>query len=114
MRRLVAVLTPPSVPATGGALVLQRLLWQWLVVGALVVACFPAARGISELAGVLPLWLVGAPLLSLLVFHRSAVVAAWRSVLVRTPRRRRPRHGGAQAKRVGFGRNARQQPARAA
>ncbi len=114
MRRLVAVITPSSDPATGGALVLQRLLWQSLAVGALIVACFPAARGVSDLAGFLPLWLIGAPLLSLLVFHRSAVVAAWRSVLVRTPRRRRLRHGGAQAKRLGFGRTARQQPARAA
>jgi hypothetical protein len=114
MQRLVAVLTSSSVPAVAGAGVLQRLLWQWLVVGLLITACFPAARGVSEVAGVLPLWWVGAPVASLLVFHRSAVAAAWRLVLVRTPRRRRPRHGGSQAKRIGFGRGLRQQPARAA
>jgi hypothetical protein len=114
MRRLVAVITPSSVPATAGALVLQRLLWQWLVVGLLVVACVPAARGVSEIAGLMPLWLVGAPLLSLLVFHRSAVVAAWRSILVRTPRRRRPRQGGPQARRRGVGRALRRQPSRVA
>ncbi len=110
MPRLAATLTP----ATGGSLVLQRLLWQSLVVGLLLVGCFPAARGSSDWAGFLPLWLVGGPLLSLLVFHRSKVAAAWRSVLVRTPRRRRPRAAITQARRLGFGRPGRQQAARAA
>jgi hypothetical protein len=78
MPRPAAVLAMSSAPATGGELVLRRLLWQALVVGALAVACFPAARGVTASVGLLPLWLIGAPLLSLAIFHRSAVVAAWR------------------------------------
>ncbi len=112
--RLVAILTASSVPATGSLLVMQRLLWQWLVLGALVVACFPAARGVSELLGVLPLWLVGAPMLSLLVFHRSALAAIFHWAVERAPRRRRPRAAVAQARRLGFGRSGRQASARAA
>jgi len=111
MPRLVAVVTSAApVPPP----VLARSLWQWLAVGALLVLCLPAARGESAWIGPWPFWLVGAPLVSLLVLYRQAVVAAWRSVLVPTPRRRRPRHGGPQARRTGYGRAGRQQPSRAA
>ena len=69
---------------------LARTLWQWLVLGALAVALVPAARGDSTLLGWLPFWLVVVPATALLTLHRHALVAAWRTRLVRaTPRRRR-------------------------
>ncbi len=93
---------------------MQRLLWQWFVVGGVVMACFPTARGDSELMGYLPLWLVGAPLLSLLVFHRSAIATMVQWAMEATPRRRRPRTAVAQARRLGFGRGGRKSVVRAA
>lgn len=82
--------------------VFDRLLWQALVLGALLVACVPAARGYSVWIGYLPFWLLLVPGFALLIGHRRRLVAAWRAVLVRPPRRRRTTRGG-QARRVGFG-----------
>jgi len=69
--------------------VLVRLLWQWLALGLLAVALFPAARGDLALMGWLPFWLLLAPASGLAVLHRAWVATAWRAHLVRaTPRRR--------------------------
>jgi len=67
---------------------LARALWQWLALGVLLVLLFPAIRGQGAWIGSGILWLVAAPLSSLLVFHRHAIAAAWRGVLVPAPRRR--------------------------
>lgn len=91
-------------------LVLNRLLWQWLAVGVLLMLLFPAARGTSELVGPLGFWLLAAPLASLIVFHRHALAAAWLGVLVSTPGRRRARRVALPAPRPSF--SARSAPAR--
>ena len=62
--------------------VFARLLWQWLAVGVLLTLLFPAARGTSAVVGPLAFWLLGAPLTSLVVFHRHALAAARLGVLV--------------------------------
>lgn len=90
--------------------VAARLLWQWLCVGVLLMLFFPAARGTSELIGPLSFWLLGAPLASLIMFHRQALAAAWLGVLVSTPGRRRARRPGLPAPRAVF--TARSAPAR--
>jgi len=92
------------------SLSLNRILWQWLCVGLLLTVLFPAARGNSELIGPLYFWLLGAPLASLLVFHRHALAAAWLGVLVSTPGRRRARRVALPAPRPAF--SARSAPAR--
>jgi len=82
---------------------LNRLLWQWLTLGALLVALFPDARGYGMWLGWLPFWALIAPLSALSVLHRRVLMAAWRTVLVRVPRRRRQRSANPQARRAGFG-----------
>lgn len=77
---------------------LARTLWQWLALGFIATLVLPAARGPAYLLGNLPFWLLVAPALALLVLHRHALAAAWRTVLVRAPRRRR-RSGAGQARR---------------
>jgi hypothetical protein len=59
---------------------LARTLWQWLALGALVMALVPAARGPVQLLGYLPFWLVLAPGLSLALLHRHALAQALRAV----------------------------------
>lgn len=85
---------------------LARALWQWFVLGLLLVILFPAARGYSDAIGWLPFWLLAAPASALCVLHRhhfSDWLAAARSrILVPGPRRRRHRRRR-QARRVGFG-----------
>lgn len=92
----------------------NRTLWQWLVLGALLLAVFPDARGYSAWLGWLPFWALIAPSTALLALHRQVLMAAWRSVLVRAPRRRRQRGVSAQARRAGFGLVSRRQSQRAA
>ena len=93
---------------------LNRTLWQWLVLGVLALAMFPAARGYGLWLGWLPFWALIAPLAALSVLHRRVLMAAWRTVLVRAPRRRRQRSVNAQARRAGFGSLSPRQPQRAA
>ena len=69
---------------------LTRVLWQCLALGALLVLAIPAARGYSLWFGPGPLWLLGAPVVSLLMLYRQAIAAVWRVSLVPAPRRRRP------------------------
>ncbi len=90
--------------------VFARLLWQWLAVGLLLTLLFPAARGSSVVLGPLAFWLLGAPLISLIVFYRHALAAAWLGVLVSTPGRRRARRVALPAPRAVF--SARSVPAR--
>ena len=92
----------PSVAAVEIIPVIDRLLWQALALGALLVACVPAARAYSVWIGYLPFWLLVVPGFALLIGHRRRLAAAWRAVLVRPPRRRRTSRGG-QARRLGFG-----------
>ena len=92
---------------------LNRVLWQWLVLGTLALAIFPAARGYGFWLGWLPYWALIAPLAALSVLHRRVLMAAWRTVLVRAPRRRRQR-GGSQARRAGFRPMSRRQSQHAA
>lgn len=70
---------------------IERVLWQCLAVGALAVAllCLPGGYLLSAGSGMA--WLLLAPMASLLVFYRDAVAAAWRGILVPSPRRRWPR-----------------------
>ena len=77
---------------------LARTLWQWLALGFTAMLLVPAARGPVYLLGNLPFWLLIAPGLALAILYRHALVAAWRAVLVRAPRRRR-RFGSGQARR---------------
>ena len=81
---------------------LNRALWQWLALGVLALAFFPDARGYGLWLGWLPFWAVIAPLAAMAVVHRQVLMTAWRTVLVRAPRRRRQRSAGAQARRSGF------------
>ncbi len=90
--------------------VFARLLWQWLAVGILLTLLFPGARGSNAVVGPLAFWLLGAPLTSLIVFHRHALAAAWLGVLVSTPGRRRARRVALPAPRPSF--SARSAPAR--
>ena len=60
-------------PTPAARLVIQRLLWQWLAVGALLWLLFPALRGPSPWLGHGALWLLGLPASALLAFHREAL-----------------------------------------
>ena len=86
---------------------LGRLLWQWLALGLLMLALLPVTRGQHAWLGSGPFWLLLAPLSSLLVFHRHAVAAAWRGILVPAPRRRPARAIGRQARRPALARSGR-------
>src|SRR5207342_1798677 len=93
-RRDRSFVSSPSLPDPR----LQRVLWQWLALGALALALLPAARGQSAWLGWLPFWAVIAPSSALLMLHRHVLAAAWRATLVlRTPRRRQ--HPSRQARR---------------
>jgi hypothetical protein len=61
---------------------LARALVQCLLVGVALCLLFPAARGHSTLLGWMPLWLIGAPAISLLVLRRHALFA---TVAARNP-----------------------------
>lgn len=69
---------------------LERSLWQWLAVAALLVLVFPAARGESLWFGPAAFWLLAAPIASLSMFYRHELAAVWHGILVPAPRRRRP------------------------
>ena len=55
---------------------ISRGLLQCLLVGLALCLLFPAARGQSVLLGWMPLWLIGAPALSLLLLKRHVLFAA--------------------------------------
>lgn len=105
----------PSNPAP--AAWLGTALVYWLVLGSVILALVPEARGQSALLGWLPFWLALAPALSLLVLQLSRLpvwlAAARARILVPGPRRRRPRWA-MQAQRVGYGQSARRSRLRAA
>ncbi|HEY9143827.1 MAG TPA: hypothetical protein VIM90_07335, partial [Arenimonas sp.] len=62
--------------------VLSRLLWQALVLGALVaLALLAVAPGGASAFGVLPFWLLAAPAAALLTLHRRFLATAWRAHL---------------------------------
>ena len=63
-------------PSHAGTTWLARSLWQWLTLGAAVFLLFPDARGNSLWLGSGGFWLLAAPLVSLLVYHRHALAAA--------------------------------------
>jgi hypothetical protein len=104
----------PVQPASSPDPRLSRTLWQWLTLGVLAMVVFPDARGYGLWLGWLPFWALIAPLSALLVLHRRFLTAAWRTILVRAPRRRRSRSAGSQARRAGFGPVSRRQSPRAA
>lgn len=85
--------------------ILARTLWQWLVLGLVVMLLVPAARGPVYLLGNMPFWLLLAPGSGLLILYRQALASAWRRVLVPAPRRRRR----SQARRHGRGSFARRE-----
>ena len=78
---------------------LGRLLWQWLALGLLMLVLLPVTRGQHAWLGSGLFWLLLAPISSLLAFHRHAIAAAWRGMLVPGPRRRLTRVPGRQARR---------------
>lgn len=110
LRSRIAANPSRSACAASNHPVVTRLIWQWLCVGVLLTLLFPAARATSELLGPLNFWLLGAPLASLIVFHRHALAAAWLGVLVSMPGRRRARRPSLPAPRTPF--SARSAPAR--
>ena len=67
-------------PSHAGTTWLARSLWQWLTLGAAVFLLFPGARGHSLWLGSGGFWLLAAPLVSLLTYHRHEFAAAWRGV----------------------------------
>jgi len=99
-----------SIPNPG----VNRTLWQWLALGLLALTLFPDVRGYDAWMGWLPFWAVIAPVAALAALHRHVLMAAWRTVLVRAPRRRRQRGANHQAQRSGFGAVSRRQTQRAA
>ena len=56
--------------------VVNRLLWQWLAVGALLWCLFPPLRGASPWLGHGSLWLLALPASALVAFHRDTL-AGW-------------------------------------
>jgi len=70
-----------------------RCVRQAALAGVALVLVWPAARGHSEWAGWLPMWLVGMPLMAWWSLHRFRLPLA--GLLTRTARRRR----GPQARR---------------
>jgi len=83
--------------------VLTRLLWQALVLGALVAlatAALPLASGGALLFGPLSFWLLAAPAAALLAVHRGSLAVAWRAHRGRATPRRRQRFGSRGARRA--------------
>ena len=66
---------PVRTAAAPARAVLNRLLWPWLAVGALLWCLFPPLRGASPWLGNGSLWLLALPASALLVFHREAIAA---------------------------------------
>jgi hypothetical protein len=94
---------------------ISRCCWQALVLSLLVLAIFPETFSSSSLFGQTWLWLMATPLSMLIVIHRHRFAAAWSTVLVNSPSRRRRQTAHLQARRKGFGRaGLRQSPQRAA
>lgn len=60
---------------------LARCAWQWLVIGLLLSATLPEARGYSTAIGWLWYWLIAAPLVALCVVYRQRLWLALRQVL---------------------------------
>ena len=67
---------PVRTAAAPARAVLNRLLWQWLAVGALLWCLFPPLRGASPWLGNGSLWLLALPASALLAFHRDRL-ADW-------------------------------------
>ena len=96
---------PRLIPLTTTRLIdprLTRIAWQWLALGLLLYAAFPAARGYNVAIGWLWYWLIAAPLAALCVLYRqrlwSALRQAWcRRAAARTTARK---PAVAQARRV--------------
>lgn len=81
---------------------LARIAWQWLVLGLLLSATLPEARGYSTAIGWLWYWLIAAPLVALCVVYRQrlglALRQAWhRRATARTTVRKSARP---QARRI--------------
>jgi hypothetical protein len=64
---------------------LARTLWQWLALGALAVASWPAARGQTAWLGWAPYWAVVAPAIALAVAYRHRLVGQARGAVIATP-----------------------------
>lgn len=60
---------------------LSNALWLWLAAGLLACLLFPPLRGRDTLLGWLPFWLVAAPLIDLMLLHRTRIRAAMREFL---------------------------------
>lgn len=101
--------------STMGKKCISRCCWQLMVLNTLALLVFPETFASSVLFGKTWLWLMATPVCILLVVHRHRFAAAWSTVLVHSPSRRRRQTGHVQARRKGFGRvGLRQNPVRAA
>jgi len=69
---------------------LRIVAWTWFSAGCAALLLFPNLRAHDATFGWLPFWLVVAPLLDLLLLHRSRLMAMPRAFLVRARHRRRP------------------------
>ena len=73
-----AVRSTPARAADPARVVLNRLLWQWLAVGALLWCLFPPLRAASPWLGHGSLWLLALPASALLAFHRDRLLGGRR------------------------------------
>lgn len=64
-------------------------LWVWFACGCVVLLLVPGLRGRDPTFGWLAYWCVLAPLIDLLVLHRSSWLTVTRTILVRARGRRR-------------------------
>lgn len=81
---------------------LARIGWQWLALGLLLYAAFPAARGYNVAIGWLWYWLIAAPLVALCAVYRQRMWSALRQAMRRhaTTHTTARKPATAQARRV--------------
>jgi hypothetical protein len=89
-----------SVAGTLAATPLRIAAWTWFGAGCAALLLFPGARAHDATFGWLPFWLVVAPLLDILLLHRSRLMAMPRALLVRARHRRWPPRRQARRRRL--------------
>jgi hypothetical protein len=105
----------PAVAETTDSVVdprLARTLWQWLALGIVALAVFPALRGSTAWLGWGPYWLVVAPLTALAMAYRHRLFGvraqtADLDATLATAHRRRQRAARGQAQRTATPRRGR-------
>ncbi len=75
-------------------------MWVWFACGCVALLLVPGLRGRDPTFGWLAFWLIGAPLIDLLLLSRLRMLAAVGAFLVRRARRRRPLRQARRLRRV--------------